>query len=103
MMHDRYSQGSFVDHEYSSNTTCVCMLQTQINIEATINGTGGHAMTPPSSEESAVSKLARFIAKLEADQTGPRMVPPVPQMLQALAHGASSKLLRIMLHNADHW
>ena len=78
-------------------------MQTTKDLTVTVQGTGGHSMMPPSSEISAVPRLARIIDQLESQKPSPRLVHPTDQMLKALAHMTSSIALRLILSNADVW
>ncbi|KAK9821429.1 hypothetical protein WJX81_004737 [Elliptochloris bilobata] len=71
-------------------------------LELEVFGRGGHASMPPR-HGSAALDLVRALAALERSQDAPRLVEPVPALLQALGSGARGAALRWVLRSSRSW
>ena len=78
------------------------MLQGFESVEVQVHAPGGHSSRPPIDKSSVLEVMGRVLTGVSDTPPPLRLVQPVPDLLKALAPGASSSFLAYLFRHSTN-
>ena len=78
------------------------MLQGFESVEIQVHAPGGHSSRPPIDKSSVLEVMGRVLTGVSDNPPPLRLVQPVPDLLKALAPGASSSFLAYLFRHSTN-